>query len=69
MAYKSEAEITLEVFQSVYESNNKQKKLKSSTFWKYFKVDSRQPTVVERIERLLKDQKMVIAHRLPLTLS
>lgn len=60
MANKSEAEIALEVYQSVYENNNKQKKLRSSTFWKYFKVDSRQPAVVERIEQLLTDHKINI---------
>jgi hypothetical protein len=53
MAYKSESDVALEIYQSVNGSKNKQKKLRSSTFWKYFKVDSRQPTVVERIGHLL----------------
>lgn len=58
---KSEKDIALEIYQSVYESSNKQKKLKSSTFWKSFKVDSRQPAVVQRIRSLLEDQNINIA--------
>lgn len=58
---KSEKDIALEIHQSVNESSNKQKKLRSNTFWRYFKVDSRQPTVVERIKSLLEDQNINIA--------
>jgi hypothetical protein len=39
---KSEAEVALELYQSVEQSNEKQKRLKSSTFWRLFDVKSRQ---------------------------
>jgi hypothetical protein len=53
---KTEAEITLEIFQSVQQSTDKQKRLKSSTFWHLFGIKSRKSTVIERVLGLLDAQ-------------
>src|SRR3972149_351315 len=58
---KSEAEVALEVYQSVEQSSDKQKRLKSSTFWRLFDVKSRQQTVVDRIARLLEAQGLKVS--------
>jgi len=58
---KSEAEVALEIYQSVEQSTEKQKRLKSSTFWRLFDVRSRQKTVVSRIAQLLEAQGLKIS--------
>ena len=58
---KSEAEVALEIYQSVEQSIEKQKRLKSSTFWNRFGVRARQKQVVERIENLLTEQRLKVA--------
>jgi hypothetical protein len=58
---KSEAEVALEIYQSVEQSNEKQKRLKSSTFWHLFDVRSRQRTVVSRIVQLLEAQGLKVS--------
>lgn len=58
---KTEAEIALEMYQSVMQSNDRQKKLKSSRFWGLFKVKSRRKVLVERIEDLIDKQGLRIA--------
>jgi len=60
---KSEAEVALEIYQSVEQSNEKQKRLKSSTFWRLFDVKSRQKTVISRIVQLLEAQGLKISVR------
>jgi hypothetical protein len=61
MATKSEAEVVLEICQSVEQSNEKQKRLKSSTFWRLFGVKSRQKKVVDRINQLLEEQGLKVS--------
>lgn len=58
---KSEEEVAQEIYQSVLQSNEKQKRLKSSTFWNRFDVKTRHKQVVDRIERLLNDQGLSVA--------
>ncbi len=58
MGKKTEAEIALEVYESVKQSSDKQKKLRSSTFWKRFGIERRTENVVERIMQLLKAQQL-----------
>jgi len=61
MAKKTEADVALEMYQSVIQSNNRQKRLKSSTFWGLFKVKARRKTIVERIESIIDQQGLKIA--------
>ena len=61
MAKKTEADVALEMYESVRQSNNKQKRLKSSTFWGLFNVKARRKTVVERIESIIDQQDLRIA--------
>jgi len=56
MAKKSYADIALDMYEAVKESNNRQKRLKSSTFWDAFCVGRRTPPVVERIGCILSEQ-------------
>ena len=56
MAKKSYADIALDMYEAVKESNNRQKRLKSSTFWDAFRVGRRTPPVVERIGCILSEQ-------------
>ena len=58
---KTESEISLEIFQSVEQSTDKQKRLKSCTFWSLFKIKSRKSTVVERILSLLDAQGLKVS--------
>ena len=58
---KSDAEVALEIYQSVEQSNEKQKRLKSSTFWRLFDVRSRQKIVVARIVQLLEAQGLKVS--------
>lgn len=53
---KKEAEVILEMYQSVIQSKTKQKRLKSSTFWNLFRIKSRQKAVIERIVYLVAEQ-------------
>lgn len=49
-----------ELLHAVEQSDKKQKRLKSSTFWEIFKVDARQPTTVEEIKRLLDERNIKV---------
>ena len=60
MSNKNEAEVVLEMYQSVIQSQTKQKRLKSSTFWKLFKIKSRQKPVIEKIAHLVNEQGLNI---------
>jgi hypothetical protein len=55
-----EAEVVLEMYQSVLQSKVNQKRLKSSTFWKLFKIKSRKKPSVEMIAHLVKEQGLNI---------
>ncbi len=61
MAKKSESDVALEMYQSVMQTNDKQKRLKSSTFWGLFNVKARKTTVVERIASIIDNQGLRIA--------
>ena len=63
MGNKSEATVVLEMYQSVIQSQTKQKRLKSSTFWKLFKIKSRQKPVIEKITHLINEQGLNIKVR------
>lgn len=56
MSRKNEEDVALELYQSVVESSDKQRRLKSTTFWSLFDVGARRKTVIERIEHLLSGQ-------------
>ncbi|MDA3807403.1 MAG: type I restriction enzyme HsdR N-terminal domain-containing protein [Thiomicrorhabdus sp.] len=56
MSDKNEAEVVLEMYQSVLQSQTKQKRLKSSTFWKLFKIKSRKKPIIEKISHLVNEQ-------------
>lgn len=58
---KSETDVALEIYQSVVQSNEKQKRLKSSTFWRLFAVRARQKKVVDRIVQLLETQGLKVS--------
>lgn len=58
---KSEADVALEMYQSVMQSPGKQKRLNSSTFWNLFYVKARLPSVVERIAKVLDMQGLKFA--------
>lgn len=60
MAKKTDADVALEMYQSVMQSNGKQKKLRSATFWNLFKVKSRQENVVQRIGSIIDEQGLRI---------
>ncbi len=60
MSNSFEAEVVLEMYQSVMQSHVKQKRLKSSTFWKLFKIKSRKKPVVENIAHLVNEQGLNI---------
>lgn len=60
MAKKSKADVALEMYQSVMQTSGKQKRLKSSTFWRLFKVKTRRSTVVERIASIIDKQGLKI---------
>ena len=61
MAKKSESDVALEMYQSVMQTNDKPKRLKSSTFWWLFNIKARKTTVVERIARIIDNQGLKIA--------
>ena len=60
-AKKSYADIALDMYEAVKESNNKQKRLKSSTFWDAFRVGRRTPPVIERILCILTEQRLKVS--------
>jgi len=60
MAQKTAEEIAIEVSISVKQSDKKQKKLKSSTFWNLFNVKARHPNIVKKINELLTNQDLKI---------
>lgn len=61
MAKKSYAEVALEIYESVKQSNNKERKLYSSTFWQQFRVKKRTPQIVDRVGRILTEQQLNIS--------
>jgi hypothetical protein len=61
MGNKSEAEVVLEIYQSVEQSKDKQKRLKSSTFWSLFDVKSRQRKLIDRITHMLDEQGLKVS--------
>lgn len=63
MANKSEVEVALEIYQSVEQSKDKQKRLKSSTFWDLFDVKARQKKLIDRIFQLLEEQGLKVSVR------
>lgn len=69
MAPKSESDVALEMYQSVMQAANKQRRLKSSTFWGLFSVRARRATVVERIARVIDTQGLRIAVKSGATLG
>jgi len=60
MSNTIEAEVVLEMYQSVVQSQVKQKRLKSLTFWKLLKIKSRKKLVVEKIIHLVNEQGLNI---------
>ncbi|HOI19822.1 MAG: hypothetical protein BWY74_01412 [Firmicutes bacterium ADurb.Bin419] len=58
---KSYAEVALEMYESVQQSDDKVRKLKSSVFWHEFRVKKRTMQVVERIGRILTEQKLTVS--------
>jgi len=58
MAKKTESEVTLEMYQSVVQATDKQRRLRSSTFWGLFNIKSRRTTVVDRIANMLDNQNL-----------
>ena len=58
---KNDAETILEIYQSVFQSDEKQKRLKSTTFWKLFSIKSRQKRLVEKIMMLADQQGLRIS--------
>ncbi len=61
MAKKSHSDVALEMYQSVMQTKDKQKRLKSSTFWGLFDVKARKATVVEKITAILDNQRLKIS--------
>lgn len=61
MAKKTYAEVALEMFESIQQSNDKERKLKSTTFWHAFRVKKRTKQVVERIGRILTEQRLNVS--------
>lgn len=58
---KSYADVALGMYESVQQSNDKERKLKSSTFWHEFRVRRRTPQVIERVQRILTDQRLNVS--------
>lgn len=56
MSKKSPSDVALEIYESVLQTKEKQKKLRSSTFWGLFNVNCRHTKTVEKISRLLNSQ-------------
>lgn len=61
MARKTESDVALEMYQSVMQTNDKQKRLKGSTFWGLFHVRARKKKVVDRIAGIIDKQGLKIA--------
>lgn len=55
------AEIALEIYESVEHTEDKERRLKSSTFWHEFRVKKKTSQVVERVERILKEQHLSVS--------
>jgi hypothetical protein len=60
MSDQNEADVVLEMYQSVLQSQRKQKRLKSSTFWKLFKIKSRKKSIIQTIAHLINEQGLDI---------
>jgi hypothetical protein len=61
MSKKNSSDIALEIYESVLLTKDKQKRLKSSTFWGLFGVNRRDTKTVKRISHVLDDQGIKIA--------
>jgi len=61
MAKKSDAEVALEMYESVQQADAKERRLKSSTFWNRFHVKRRTLQVIERIEIIMTKQNLNIS--------
>ena len=55
------AEIALEMYESVEHASDKERRLLSSTFWREFRIKSKKQPVVERVERILKEQGLNVS--------
>jgi len=60
-AKPSYAEIALEMFESVEHADDRQRRLKSTTFWHEFRVKRKTQQVVDRVDRILKDQGLSVS--------
>lgn len=60
-AKPSYAEIALEMFESVEHADDKQRRLKSTTFWHEFRVKRKTQQVVDRVDRILKEQGLSVS--------
>lgn len=58
---KSYADVALELYESVQQSNDKERKLKSTTFWYIFRVKKRTKQVVERVGHILTEQRLKVS--------
>lgn len=55
------AEIALDIYESVEHATDKERRLKSSTFWHEFRVKRKTQPVIERVERYLNDQHLYVS--------
>ena len=55
------SEIALEMYESVEHAKDKERRLLSSTFWHDFRVKKKTHQVVDRIERILKEQGLSVS--------
>ncbi|WP_338441180.1 type I restriction enzyme HsdR N-terminal domain-containing protein [Synechococcus elongatus IITB4] len=69
MPQKTEVDIALEMYESVMQSEDKQRRLRSSTFWGLFNVKARQKKLVDRIEALISEQGLRISVKSGATLG
>ncbi len=61
MSEKNRSDIALEMYESVMKTKEKQKRLKSSTFWELFHIEARHAKTVAIISKLLDDQGLKFA--------
>jgi hypothetical protein len=62
MAKKSFEDVALEMYESVRQANDKERRLKSSTFWKHgFRVKRKTRPVIERVGRILTEQHLKVS--------
>jgi hypothetical protein len=63
MTKKTESDVALEMYQSVMQTIEKKKRLKSSTFWRLFHVKTRKKTVIDRISNIIDKQGLKITNK------